>query len=204
MIVSLITTLSRLLSNLTIYLAAMLANMQCLLSLSLSLSLSSSPATQWLGSQSINYNIIYQSSVGPNLYLTDIKCCAIPTIFLTGSVYATLLAQFINFITTQTWQSISGLIRINLFTNIFLTASSRHQMAGLESEPAQSQCRGQYSLLSTPHSPKKSLNSRHSFWRINQPFFQATFARYFDRQLTWAVGADRTQVYKCSAGTEYQ
>ena len=29
---------------------------------------------------------------------------------------------------------------------------------------------------------KKSLNSRHSLTRLNQPFFLATFARYFDRE----------------------
>ena len=29
---------------------------------------------------------------------------------------------------------------------------------------------------------KKSLNSKHSLTRLNQPFFLATFARYFDRE----------------------
>ena len=29
---------------------------------------------------------------------------------------------------------------------------------------------------------KKSLNSRHSLTGLNQPFFLATFARYFDRE----------------------
>ena len=36
---------------------------------------------------------------------------------------------------------------------------------------------------------KKSLNSRHSLTRLNQPFFLATFARYFDRECGLRGGA---------------